>query len=106
METREIDNFRANLHIALEVDGRSMNRLATDLGMGQPYLSRIRSGTTHTGYSKPVSPGLDNCEKIATGLGYLLREMLLPPDEFTVLAERKKIQDQRKAKRERKLQKS
>lgn len=78
----ELANFRTNLSTALEADERSLHQLHRDTGIGLAFLSRIKTGTTATGYGKPTNPSLETCERIASSLGYFVRELLLPPQEF------------------------
>jgi hypothetical protein len=78
-------NFRLNFRDALKCDGRSLSGFSRDIKTSVSYLSRIRSGTKHTDNGQPIVPGLDTCDRIATGLGYSLLDMLLAPTEFRKL---------------------
>lgn len=88
-ESGVVSDFRLNFRDALGCDGRSLSAFARDIKTSASYLSRIRSGSHFTDTGQPIVPGLDTCERIAHGLGYHVRDMLLPVTEFRALLKAK-----------------
>lgn len=88
-ESGTVANFRVNFRDALACDGRSLSAFARDIKTSVSYLSRIRSGSQYTDTGAPIVPGLDTCERIASGLGYHIIDMLRSVPEFRALLKAK-----------------
>lgn len=88
-ESGVVRNFRVNFRDALACDGRSLSRFARDIATSVSYLSRIRSGSKFTDTGRPIVPGLDTCERIASGLGYTVIDMLHTATEFRAMLREK-----------------
>jgi len=71
------DNFRINLRAALKARGISFRELAERLEIHHPYISDVLNGKT--------IPNVENCEKLANGAGFELRDLLLEPEIFSQL---------------------
>ena len=73
-DVRAIENFRANLAVAMKDRKLSQRGLAGKAKMSYPYVNRILRGL--------VTPSIKVCDDIADAVGIPLRSFLESPREF------------------------
>jgi len=69
-----LNNFRANLHLAMRLQGVSQRTLGNQAGVNYVHINRI--------LNRRASPSLAICESLANALGHTLEEMIRDPVEF------------------------
>ena len=70
-----LKNFRANVLYASEAAGISQRELARRSGVHFVTVNRIVRGVQ--------DPGVQQCERIAAGLGIPLRDLIIEPTRFS-----------------------
>lgn len=75
MDVKEIENFRANLRIALEAKDLTQDQLADLAGLKGPYVNRVLRGKTE--------PSLSQCARLARAAGFPLIALLADSENFS-----------------------